>query len=76
MDRRNALTIKGMVAMLQARWADALTTYGEGVAIASTSQAQLSGQSWGQAPFTVWTVSMEAIVGSLRRANRERLPLL
>ncbi len=35
MDRRNALTIKGMVAMLQARWADALATYGEGVAVAS-----------------------------------------
>ena len=35
MDRRNALTIKGMVAMLQARWADALATYGECVAIAS-----------------------------------------
>ena len=35
MDRRNALTIKGMVAMLEARWADALESYGEGVAIAS-----------------------------------------
>jgi tetratricopeptide (TPR) repeat protein len=35
MDLRNALTIKGMVAMLQARWADALDSYGEGVAIAS-----------------------------------------
>jgi tetratricopeptide (TPR) repeat protein len=34
MDRRNALTIKGMVAMLQSRWADALESYGEGVAIA------------------------------------------
>ena len=35
MDMRNALTIKGMVAMLQARWADALEPYGEGVAIAT-----------------------------------------
>jgi predicted ATPase/transcriptional regulator with XRE-family HTH domain len=35
MDRRNALTILGMVAMLEARWADALEPYGEGVAIAS-----------------------------------------
>ena len=36
MDRRNGLTIKGMVAMLQTRWADALESYGEGVAIASS----------------------------------------
>jgi tetratricopeptide (TPR) repeat protein len=35
MDRRNALTIKGMVALLEARWGDALESYGEGVAIAS-----------------------------------------
>jgi predicted ATPase/DNA-binding XRE family transcriptional regulator len=35
MDRRNALTIKGMVAILEARWGDALESYGEGVAIAS-----------------------------------------
>lgn len=35
MDRRNALTIRGMVAMLQAHWADALEPYGECVAIAS-----------------------------------------
>jgi predicted ATPase/DNA-binding XRE family transcriptional regulator len=34
MDRRNALTIKGMVGMLESRWADALEAYGEGVAIA------------------------------------------
>ena len=35
MDRRNALTIKGMVAMLEGRWGDALDSYGEGVAVAS-----------------------------------------
>jgi tetratricopeptide (TPR) repeat protein len=35
MDLRNALTIIGMVAMLQGRYADALGPYGEGVAICS-----------------------------------------
>jgi predicted ATPase len=35
MDLRNALTIKGMVAMLQGRYADALEPYGECLAISS-----------------------------------------